>query len=107
MTTLYISGAMTLHGPENNWGFDGFDAAAKQLQAVGFSTENPADKGIIEGWEWADYLKYDLKKLLDCDGVATLDDWIYSAGAQLEVHTAKRVSIPVFSVQEWLDRSEA
>lgn len=108
MSKLYVSGAMSLHkdNVEDPWHFKAFAEAASALKAVGFETEDPGEKGLVDGWTWEDYLKYDLKQMIDCDGVATLDDWIFSAGAQLEVHVARRLGIPVFSVDEWLDRAE-
>lgn len=91
--------------PEFN--FPAFNDAAERLRKAGFDVENPADKGIIEGWEWSDYLKYDLKKMIDCDGVATIGEWWFSRGATLEVNVARRLEMPVLDLQTWLDRAES
>lgn len=106
---LYISGAMSMHkdDAEDPWHFGAFNMAEKELRAVGFDCENPADKGVIDGWSWSQYLKFDLKQLLECDGVAVLPGWFYSAGANLEVYVAKRLSMPVFDVAVWVERAEA
>lgn len=103
---LYVSGPMSLY-KDTDWNFPAFDKACAELNAVGFDTENPADKGVIDGWSWETYLKYDLKQLLECDGVAVLDQWWLSAGANLEVYVAKRLAMPVYDVQVWIDRGEA
>lgn len=100
---------MSLHkdNPDDPWHFKAFQDAADTLEKAGFQVENPGTKGLVDGWEWEDYLRYDLTEMLKCQGVATLDDWIYSAGAQLEVYVARRLSMPVFSVETWADRAES
>lgn len=100
MTLLYISGGMS-GLPEHN--FPAFFAAADQLRAVGYGIVNPADTGIVDGWEWADYLRHDLKDVLRCDGVATLPGWRRSRGARLEVHVATQLGMPVYTVKYWVN----
>ncbi len=92
MTRVYVSGPMS---GINGHNFPAFNAAAEQLRAAGYEVENPADKGVIEGWEWEDYLRYDLVKLLECDEVVALPGWEQSRGAQLEVHVAQSLRMPV------------
>jgi len=86
--------------PEYN--FPAFNKAAFDLEECGFVVENPATKGVIDGWTWSNYLRYDLRRLLDCEGVATLDGWEGSRGALLEVHVASQLEMPVRSVSEWI-----
>lgn len=73
--------------------FQAFNAAAVRLEKLGFEVANPADKGIVEGWSWADYLRYDLKILVDCDAIFLLDGWEESEGANLEYHVAQRLGL--------------
>jgi hypothetical protein len=101
---LYVSGAMTGKRLNN---FPAFNRAAANLQAAGFDVENPAEKGNIDGWEWEDYLRYDIAKLLECDGVATLPGWRASRGATLEVHIARALSMTVHPVETWVLTAEA
>lgn len=103
MTRLYVAGPMTGYKDHN---FPAFDAAARKLRAAGFDVENPADTGLVEDWEWADYLRYDLPLLLKCDGVATLDRWHLSKGAQLEVHVALKLDMTVATPSSWVARAE-
>lgn len=98
---LYISGGMT-GIPQHN--FPAFNAAEALLKKAGFEVENPAKNGIVPGWAWEDYLRLDLKLMLDCDAVATLDGWIDSRGAWLEVSTARALGMSVRSVAEWAVR---
>jgi hypothetical protein len=95
---LYISGPMT-GLPENN--FPAFFEAERILLDAGYEVENPATKGIVEGWAWVDYLKYDLAVLLPCDGVAVLPGWENSRGALLELHVAEALLMPIKSIEDW------
>lgn len=101
MPTLYISGPMTGY-PDHN--FPMFDWVEAALQHVGYRTLNPATKGIVPDWTWEDYLRHDLRQVLDADGVAVLDGWECSRGARLEVTTAQALGIPVMSWTLWRDR---
>lgn len=98
MRVLYCSGPMS--GIEGH-NFPAFDAAAAVLRKTGFVVINPADRGIVYGWSWEDYLRHDLRDLLACEGVAVLPGWEDSRGASLEVHVARALSIPVKPVEEW------
>lgn len=82
---VYISGPMSGIQGHN---FAAFNEVANQLRDQGCEVENPATKGIVEGWEWEDYLRYDLKALMSCDAIYTLPNWHRSPGSQLEVQVA-------------------
>lgn len=77
-----------------------FIVASNKLHQAGFEAVNPAPYAMIS-WTWADYLKRDIPLLLECDGVATLDDWQCSKGASLEVHIAQQLGMPVKPVRVW------
>lgn len=99
---LYIAGPMS--GIEGH-NFPAFNEAAAQLRAAGYEVENPADTGVVEGWSWADYLRYDLPLMLKCDGVAMLFGWQDSRGAQLEYEVAYQLGMPINAVQWWANRA--
>lgn len=84
--------------------FPAFNDAARLLMKAGYEVVNPADNGVVEGWNWADYLRLDLKLMLDCDAVATLDGWVDSRGAWLEVSTARALGMSVRPVADWVGR---
>jgi hypothetical protein len=101
--TLYVAGPMS-NRPQNN--YPAFNAAAATLRARGFTVVNPAESGAEDGWaSYVDLLKDDLRMLLDCDGVATLEGWWESVGARNEVQVAGILKMPVRSVYEWEMRS--
>ncbi|MFU7262033.1 DUF4406 domain-containing protein, partial [Pseudomonas aeruginosa] len=66
---IYLAGPMT-GLPEHN--FPAFHAEAARLRSLGYQVENPAEHGEIPGFEWADYLRLDLQKLLTCQAIALL-----------------------------------
>lgn len=82
---VYISGPMS-GIPDLN--FPAFNAVATMLRDKGYEVENPAAKGEVEGWDWEDYLRYDLRALMDCQAIYTLPGWYRSPGSQLEVAVA-------------------
>lgn len=51
------------------------------------------------GKKWADFMKIDLKELMDVDFVVMLPDWQNSDGAIWEFLNAKILNIPVFDAQ--------
>ena len=93
---MYVSGPMT-GLPEFN--FPAFNIVADEFRAAGWEVRNPADKGIIDEWTWADYLRYDLREISECDAIYTLPGWRESKGARLEMHVASELGI------EWLNPS--
>jgi len=89
---IYIAGPMT--GIED-YNFPAFNAMAAQLRSVGWHVENPAEHGIVDGADWADYLRYDISRLSTCEAMMLLRGWSASKGAQLEVSIAKKIGIVV------------
>jgi hypothetical protein len=96
---LYISGPMTGYLDYN---FDTFAMAATNLRNVGYIVEDPSELGVSDEWTWFDYMKKCLRSVLESDGIATLDNWECSRGAQLEVYIAHQLHIPVMPVEVWL-----
>lgn len=90
--------------PEFN--FPAFDEAEIQLVTAGYTVYNPASFGIVPGWTWKDYLRKDLKTILEVDGIATLANFACSKGARLETHVAHELEIPVLPVQIWLENAK-
>lgn len=95
---VYISGPMT-DCPGYN--FDNFEKAAELIEAGGDVSVSPADMtGVKEGWEWEDYLREDLRLILDCDAIVLLPGWKESRGARLEYDTAKRLGLKMAEFDE-------
>ena len=98
---VYVAGPMT--GIED-FNYPAFNAVAEQLRAKGYEVENPADHGIIEGAQWADYMAYDLTRLGLCGVIALLPGWENSEGARLEVLIAERLGMTVVNAHDLVTR---
>lgn len=89
---VYIAGPMT-GLPEFN--FPAFQAMAATMRAEGWHVENPAEHGLVDGAEWADYLRFDIGRLSTCEAMMLLPGWSRSRGARLEVHIAKEIGMRI------------
>lgn len=96
---VYVSGPMT---GLPNYNFDEFNRVAELLRNEGYNVVNPAVHGVIPEWEWKDYLKLDIKDMLGCDIVATLEGWEESRGARLEVYIAEQLHMKVVPFEQLL-----
>lgn len=91
----YISGPIT--GKEN-YNTEAFNNAQAILEKEGYSVVNPLKLSLISPCKkWNDYMRDDIKALMDCDIVFALDDWEGSKGANIEIETAISLEIPVYS----------
>lgn len=94
---LYLAGPMT--GFED-FNFPAFNKMAAELRARGYVVENPAEHGVVDGADWADYMAYDLTRLGLCGQVAVLPGWENSKGARLEVHIARELGMKVMNAND-------
>lgn len=89
---VYLAGPMT-GLPEFN--FPAFNAEAAILRAQALTVINPAEHGIVEGAEWADYLRHDIAGLASCERIHLLRGWENSKGARLEVYIAQQLGMVI------------
>jgi len=90
---IYLSGPMTGYVGYN---YDTFHKAAEYLRNKGYTVFNPAE--IFSGntsLPREDYMREDIRALLDCETVMMLDGWQDSDGAKLEYEIAKAIGLPV------------
>lgn len=90
---LYLSGPMT-GIPEFN--FPEFHAVTKALRLKGHTVFNPAEN--FEGatdLPWEEYLKEDLRNVIQSEAVGVLRGWENSKGANLEVTVARALGLPI------------
>lgn len=94
---IYISGGMT-GLPDLN--FPAFNAEAARLRALGYEVENPTEVKLGAGAVWVDYMRVDLKKMLDCDAIALLPGWRESRGARVEADLAVELGFTIIYPDE-------
>ena len=120
---IYLSGPMS-GLPENN--YPAFHAAARRLRAEGHLVVNPAEihphgwlrrlrggqirrvlkvlrlvRGNPPAPTWVDYMRADVRALLECDVIATLPGWEQSRGARIEVSIAEELGMKRMDVGAW------
>jgi hypothetical protein len=89
---VYLAGPMTGIAELN---FPAFNQEAERLRAEGLQVLNPADHGIVDGADWADYLRHDIAGLSSCERIHLLRGWTKSKGACLEMTIAKALGMTV------------
>lgn len=88
----YVSGKMT---GLDDYGRKKFSDAKLYLKSKGYEVFCPSDIGVINTWEWEDYMKYCISELSKCDVVFMLDGWEDSRGAKEEYRIAQLLKIPI------------
>jgi hypothetical protein len=111
LAKVYIAGPMTGIA---DWNFLAFFEAEEKLLSLGFEVVNPAHndgKTVEEALEnagsperpnytWAYYMRRDLPHVMDVDMICLLPGWQSSRGAQLEVHVAKALGLPLMILKD-------
>ena len=95
---LYLSGKIT--GNENYK--NDFAAARAKLEQAGYDVCDPTTFELPEDAPWADAMKYDIREMLHCEGVALLPSWEESKGACIEARLAKDLGMMTKTVGAWL-----
>lgn len=95
---IYISGKIT--GLSIKEATSNFDKAETLLVGLGHQVVNPMKLvPYSPNLSWLDYMRADIKALVDCDGIFLLPDWSRSNGAILEHQIAKGLRMPAFEYQ--------
>lgn len=91
---IYLAGPMSGY-PDHN--VPAFHAAAARIRDFGYRVVSPAETEGENQEErtWEQWMRRDIKLLVDCDAVAVLPGWEHSRGATLEVHVARALGMPL------------
>jgi hypothetical protein len=102
---VYLSGPMTGLPDFNR---PAFHAAAAALRAQGYVVINPAEVDLGPAATWVDYMRIHLAEIARrVTQVFVLPGWEGSRGAQLEVHVARSLGLPVVPVPAPVDPDTA
>lgn len=99
---LYIAGPMTGY-PEAN--YPAFNEVERMLVGRGWEIVNPATCVTGNEAHYVDFIREDLRMMLDCHGVVTLDNWWESVGARNEVQVAGLLKMPIRPWEDWFVRT--
>ena len=83
MTTknkIYIAGPVTGRTDYE----EKFNGAEELLTSMGYEVLNPIKEGLVDGWEYRDYINRGFRLLMEADAIYMLPDWESSPGARLE-----------------------
>jgi len=99
---IYLSGPMTGYDEFN---YPAFHACAAELRAMGHEVVSPAEQDQFSGLdpetsEWHEFIRWDLKVLVDCEAIALMDGWHKSRGARLEHHVALTLGMEILTMWE-------
>ena len=97
-TKVYLSGPMTGYVEYN---YPAFHAARDALRAAGYEVISPA-RGMVDGWDWSDYMRRGLRDVCDAEAVAVLPGWEQSRGARLEVECAQALGLRCDPLEAYL-----
>jgi len=96
---VYISGPMTGIADFN---YPAFNAAAAKLRGLGYEVLNPAENTPPLCGTWQGWMRSAIKQMAECDIVATLDGWLASKGAMIEVRLAFDLGLKVVMIEDLL-----
>ena len=86
---VYISGPITGIDFGNRFAFS---CARNALELCGYEAVDPSEVQLGDDATWTDYMRADLKLLLDCDYIYMLEGWENSRGARLRISTSMPIT---------------
>jgi hypothetical protein len=95
---IYISGKIT--GLDTDVATKLFkDAENYAKDEMGYEPVNPMELCEQDDtWEWIDYMRVDIKALVDCDAILMLPNWEDSDGAKLELVIAQGLKLEIYYI---------
>jgi hypothetical protein len=100
MDRYYLSGPMSGY-PDYNHPY--FNKVADVLRSPEYNMliSNPVDATVVSHEStYGDYIRADLKMLLECDGIIMLPGWTGSIGAKLELQVALMCGMKAVTLDE-------
>lgn len=95
---VYISGPIT--GREEKDYKSDFNNTELYLTGLGYDVVNPVSYTVDPNWSWEEYMRRDIKLLMDCEYIYLIKGWERSRGARIEYNVAREVGIAVLCLDE-------
>ena len=100
---VYISGPISGIDFGNRFAFS---SARNALELCGYEVVDPSEVQLDDEATWTDYMRADLKLLLDCDFIYMLEGWEKSRGARIERELAKNLRIKEIDLDQECERAK-
>lgn len=96
---VYLSGPMTGRPDCNR---EAFKQGAAALKELFYEVVVPHDvtEGLPSDATWADYMREDIKAMMDCEAIVMLPEWETSKGARVELSLAFDLGMPVLFLDD-------
>lgn len=91
---IYISGKIS--GLSFKEAFAKFDEAKDYFLKLDYDVVNPMTLSHEHDLSWESYMREDIKAMMDCDGIALLENYKDSKGALVEKQLAIELNFMVF-----------
>lgn len=76
-----------------------YEAEMALRKDLGFGNDiyvfNPGMEQGFTNWTWCDYMRRDIKNLVECDAILMLRGWRRSPGARIEHYIANKLGLTV------------
>lgn len=93
---IYISGPIS---GIPNYNREAFEQAESRLSYLGYVPVSPFRLGVTSRHKsWQDYMREDIKALMDVDCVLALPGYEQSKGATEEIRIARTIGIPIYAM---------
>lgn len=93
MSLCYIAGPITGHKKEIYQ--ERFKQAKGEVTLLGYTPVVPIELPHQNAQEWSDYMRTDIKALMDCQSIYMLREWFSSKGARIEHELAKQIGLKI------------
>jgi hypothetical protein len=90
---VYISGPIS--GYDLAERKEAFASAANRFRRQGYYVVNPMEIQLPKDASWSDYMRADIRALMDCDIIYMLSGWHASRGATIERNLAEELGMKV------------
>jgi hypothetical protein len=72
-----------------------FLRAKEEVTKLGFIPVLPIELPHSEAVQWSDYMRTDIKHLMDCEIIYMINEWFGSKGARIEHELAKQLGLKI------------
>lgn len=97
MHKCYIAGPIT--GVKEEIYRARFMEAKEEVTLLGYIPVVPIELPHQGSTTWSDYMRLDIKHLMECDSIYMLKEWFSSKGARIEHELAKQLDIQIIYQQ--------